>query len=699
MHIMVKLQLFTCSLFALSLSCPLLAVEDEEIDLFSLSLQELLEIQVGVATKTSEASENLPAIITVITSQDIRQYGYQSVAEALSHVTGFIDNYDLALHNFGVRGINSGVRSGSRTVKFMVDGNPIALRSTSQNFIDQELIPMSLIDRVEIVRGPVSALYGANAFLGVVNVVTKQAQQLEEQGMTATLSGSQLINAGTGYQGSLIGGRTSENFQFSGGLAMTDINRRGIELPRRSPNYLSFNNTSSTTSDDFEAWNYYGKASYRINPTSELEMTTFYQRLEVDNTFTDLNALLDTGPNKIGYDNYFLKLNYHNQLTDTLAITTYSTISAGGNTDQDKVELGAESFFLQRRIGFHSLDVGSELMLQLANEHSLLLGIESRQDAQKLETFSRVERATGVATPLSENKDKDISNEALYAQYLFQLSENWSGVLGYRLDQDSVIGQQGSSRVGIVGQLPWDITLKILAGSAFQAPSPELLFRESAQAGDIIGNEDLNAQKAKTVEISMAAPVSQVVHLSATVYQTKVEDLVSFSSNTVNLFAENSTNSDTQGFELEGKVQWNNVSGYLNYFYQDTSRERDSNTLSVLQFQEKGELFPEQGANLGISYFYPEASLTISLNHRWVGSRPASTLNIQEAKGFYELDEYLDGTLTVATSAVSLFEERQGKLMFQVQDLYDSNYVDPGFGGIDFPSLGRRFTLTLEQNF
>lgn len=696
---MNKLSFYYSSVLGISLSCGLAASENQALNVYEMSLSKLIKIKVEVATKTKETTDQIPAIITVITSQDIHQYGYESVAEVMSHVTGFIDNYDLALHNFGVRGVNSGVRSGTRTVKFMIDGNPTAFRSTSQNFVGQELIPMSMIERIEIVRGPVSALYGANAFLGVVNIVTKQAKQLQEQGISVTLKGRKLNDAGSGYLGSLIGGKKNEHFQISGSVSVSKIDRQGIELPRRSPDYRSFDNTTSTVPDDYETFNFYSKADYQLNTSSDIEIAAYFQRMNVDNTFTDLNALRDEGPNKTGYDNYFLKLGYQKRLSEKINFKAYSVISGGDTTDDDKVELGAESFFLTRRIGYSSLDLDAEVLIDLSNTQSLLLGLEIRQDDQDLETFSRVERSSGDSTALSDNKDKVIRNKALFAQYLFRFHENWRGVLGYRFDDDSIIEHHESFRLGLVGQLPWNLTLKVLAGSSFQTPSPELLFRESAQSGDIIGNEDLRAQKAKTTEISLSAPISDFLHLTATLYKTDVEDLVTFNSNTFNLFAENSTNSETEGFEFEARFKWHNFNGYINYFNQDTYRDRDPKSLYILQYNQKGELFPEQAANFGFSYYYAPLSLTISLNNRWVDSRPASTLNVLSAKGFYELEEYLDGALTISTSAFSLVGGKLSQLRLQIRDIYDTNYADAGFGGIEFPSLGRRFTLTLEQSF
>ncbi|SFC72637.1 TonB-dependent receptor plug domain-containing protein [Pseudoalteromonas denitrificans] len=683
----------------LSLSANLWATESDNKDVFLLSLEELINTPVEAATKTKESAEKLPAVITVITAQDIQQYGYNSIAEVMRHVTGFIDNYDLALHNFGVRGINSGVRSGSRTVKFMIDGTPIAFRTTSQNFIDQELIPMIMIDKVEVIRGPGSALYGANAFLGVVNIVTKSVENIQSQGITANISTSKLENAGSGYHASLIGGQSAGKFEYSAGLSLTSEDRLGIKLPRHSPNYLTFENATSITTDDYHALNIYARSKYQISEHSDVKVTGYFQRLNIDNTFTDLNALSGTGPSRIGYDNYFFKLNFQKTFNNQFTLSTFGSFSEGDTTDDDKVELGADSFYLTRRTGYKSFDFGAELKVALSEQHNLLIGIETRNDDQKLETFNRVERLSGIITPLTHQKDKKIHSDALFAQYQFQFNDYWNAILGYRIDNDSIINKQESYRVGLVGQLPWDMSLKMLSGSAFQTPSPELLFRESGQAGDIIGNPNLRAQKATTNEISLSAPISANLHITTTLYQTKVDDLVTFNSNSVNLFAENSTKSETKGLELETRFQWHNFSGYFNYFYQDTFREPNPNSLYILQYQKSGELFPKQAANLGLSYYYPDAKLTLSLNNRWLDSRPASTLNILEAKGFYELDAYIDGTLSLTTSALSLIKGKKTQFKFQIRDLYDSNYVDPGFGGIEFPSLGRRFSLSIQQSF
>jgi outer membrane receptor for ferrienterochelin and colicins len=110
----------------------------------------------------------------VVTRDAITQWGYAKVAELLRHVVGLYVIDDHIIPNVSVRGVSGGLRSESGLIKVMIDGRPVAFRVTAGNWLGPELVPLSAVERVEIIRGPGSALYGADAFLGVINVVTRR---------------------------------------------------------------------------------------------------------------------------------------------------------------------------------------------------------------------------------------------------------------------------------------------------------------------------------------------------------------------------------------------------------------------------------------------------------------------------------------------------------------------------------------------
>ena len=176
------------------------AVEPEIVDMLSaikgqdlseLDLEALLEDVVVTATKSEIGEDRAPAITSVITREEIARWGYQSVDEVLRHVAGVYVVNDHIIPNLAVRGISGGLRSESGLVKVMIDGHSVAFRSTAGHWLGPELVPLSAVQQIEIIRGPVSSLYGADAFLGVINVVTRRPDQMEggEIGLVANRQG------------------------------------------------------------------------------------------------------------------------------------------------------------------------------------------------------------------------------------------------------------------------------------------------------------------------------------------------------------------------------------------------------------------------------------------------------------------------------------------------------------------------------
>jgi len=141
---------------------------------FGLSLEQLAEVKVAAASFVAVAQSRAPAIVSVIGREEIEAWGDRSVADALARVPGLYRVDAQGFQDLGVRGLFGGQRAWNRQVKLMIDGQPQAFRPDAANFLSAALMPMSTIDRIEVVRGPSSALYGADAFLATVNVVTRK---------------------------------------------------------------------------------------------------------------------------------------------------------------------------------------------------------------------------------------------------------------------------------------------------------------------------------------------------------------------------------------------------------------------------------------------------------------------------------------------------------------------------------------------
>jgi len=167
------------------------------------------EAQAAGATLRSQPLSEVPASVTVITREDIRDFGFQSLAEALSQVRGVFISTDHNYHYAGMRGYSPLGDWGTHLL-VMIDGHPLV----GGFYLDAPLgsdfpVEMNTIERIEVVRGPGSALFGSNALLGVINVVTRQGSE--------RTSGSVEVRAISNRQfcaASDLGGTTSRGWNW-----------------------------------------------------------------------------------------------------------------------------------------------------------------------------------------------------------------------------------------------------------------------------------------------------------------------------------------------------------------------------------------------------------------------------------------------------------------------------------------------------
>src|SRR5208337_263997 len=129
------------------------------------------------ASKVEQKETEAPSSITIVSSDEVKKYGYRTLADILQSVPGFYVTYDRDYDYLGIRGLELG--DYNNRVLLLVDGHRVNDNLTDNAAIGTDFIlDVDLIDRVEIIRGPGSALYGNNAFLAGINVITRQGKQL-----------------------------------------------------------------------------------------------------------------------------------------------------------------------------------------------------------------------------------------------------------------------------------------------------------------------------------------------------------------------------------------------------------------------------------------------------------------------------------------------------------------------------------------
>ena len=154
----------------LSLCYGLSYGQSDSTDVFDLSLEELLSYEVESATKSKTTVQKAPSVIRLFTKEDIANYGFVTLQDVLNTVPGMqIQEYRAGHQLVWTRGVQARYNN---KVLLLIDGVPMR-DSYYGNFLIDEMVPIESIEKIEVLNGPGSVLYGANSFSGVISITTK----------------------------------------------------------------------------------------------------------------------------------------------------------------------------------------------------------------------------------------------------------------------------------------------------------------------------------------------------------------------------------------------------------------------------------------------------------------------------------------------------------------------------------------------
>jgi len=229
------------SIIFLSISLLLNAQTDSLETYMNMSLEELLNVKITTAGKQEQQVKDIPSSVVIITRADIETYGYRTLSEILENISGMYmtNDYSIGGTNFGVRGYWSVIPNNNLMI-FVNDVDHVCLPYSSYQ-LDEITVPVEAIERIEVIRGPMSVLYGSGAFFGVVNIFTQNVNT--EKSATNVASGS-LGTQQTG-KASLRISNNSKDFNYT--LNASVFKSSGIDQPYSKMNdNTSIFKTSST---------------------------------------------------------------------------------------------------------------------------------------------------------------------------------------------------------------------------------------------------------------------------------------------------------------------------------------------------------------------------------------------------------------------------------------------------------------------
>ena len=379
-----------------------------------MNLEDLLSLDVMVtsASKIKQTIAEAPSIISVITRGQIETRNYRSVAEALGSIPGLYINSDYVFKDVGVRGISGEMRGASRMVKVMINGQATSFRSETTNFIGPEMIPMSAVERIEVIRGPASALYGANAFLGVVNVVTRKGVDID--GASATLRASDL-HGRHGYDLGLLVGKEMGAIDLVLSMQKNQTDRSGLRIPCGTP-YANEADPCATHREEvndsniFDRWSRDDVSSpFSLLATADADLAGLfggdedaagtlrlqinYQEINSSANFTDWAMLefdtykdldgniygyIGNSGNRVGLFNTTMRTEYEYSFWDEkITFLASHAYAQGGVTDSERLRkpeaIDFQGNWPQRsRYGYSGNDVTGELRLKVLDEYGEL---------------------------------------------------------------------------------------------------------------------------------------------------------------------------------------------------------------------------------------------------------------------------------------------------------------------------------------
>jgi iron complex outermembrane receptor protein len=688
-------------------------------DIEQLDLATLLETPVDVwtAAKTEQKNTEAPAIITTVTREQIAVWGYRSVADLLGHLLGFFVIDDHTTPNVAVRGVSGGLHADSSIVKVLIDGQSVAFLSTGGNWLGPELIPLSAIERVEVVRGPASSLFGADAFLGVINIKTRSGSSLN--GGTVSLGGGVAgQKLATDVDLAAGGEKGPVDALLAARYSTQDLS--GLALPSTSPapSIPSYNRGATSAHGlDQRSLSAMGRVTYRPRQGTELGLFGYYSSMRRGAEFGALYQLAngrdsqnDPSGNLITLSQMRGGLFLDQSLGESLRLSVRGAAFRGGPGDDNRLEVGSEYYYVKRQFGFRGGDLDAQIEwttqgrrfgdLRLAAGGSALLDDEllpSRIAVAKTATAQT--QTGGVIDAISAYQGrKTFLNTGAYLQGMWNPVADLLGVTGgLRYDEHNIYGGQLSERVGLVSSPLPSLHAKLLYGKAFKAPSPLLLYAMPSAIGDVTGNPQLKPQFVRTVEFQIAADPAEFLGLSSSVAYSVLNDKTEFVQQGINNVARNVARLATLSWETMAELKHRIVRAHASFETQRTVRRADSEDFASSVVGSSGEAYPVMMVHSGLVVQPPRLPLRGMVQASYIGTRRASDINILLNGAPYTLPAYVLVEAGLSTSDLDLFGSPRHAVSFALtgKNLLNAVGPNPGFGGVDYPLAPRTFFLQM----
>lgn len=614
-------------------------------------LQEFaLEDMVVTASRVPTQKVDTPADISVITKEEIADQNYASASDALRAIPG------VNVLGSGAKGSSMGqdkiLLNGDERVLVLVDGRRMNLGSSGNSSADW-LPPVNAIERIEVLKGGGSALYGTDAVGGVINVIMKKGSDIGNHVTVKAAGGS--FNAEQ-YAISASGSTDSGL-----GLIVSATKERRGEYKFKNANGKS----QLLKNSGYDDTGVIVKLDQKVGEDNRIGVN-----------FEHINA---DGGSPFGYSG-FGNTDSHKRISNNVALR------------YDWNESSDEKGYVQVYKNYQHAHFRSPVASRQSNFTDSTIGLEAQQnfkfsDTDELTVGLEYYKTTVDNTALYTG-ERDINNKAIFAENRWEFAPTWQLNAGLRYDHHSKYGSEVTPKVALNKKFDENSNVYLSWGRVFNAPTTDDLFWhqvDSSQWGTFYtyGDPNLKPEKGYVWTFGGNTKLNEKTSLSANVFYSKITDAIDWDYTSVPNYtlAVNVNKEKRRGLELSLNHDFDdNLSAYASYTY-------------VQVKQDKGKGFTKDLTTKPNIY---RAGLKYK-NADWLFTLNANAVTGQSEKTFVDSSYF-----TLDLGAQYKINDN-AKLFINGYNLTNARYVE--FGGLykngeaKYPMAGRSFIIGAEYTF
>lgn len=607
------------------------------------------------ATKRSTSLRKAPAIATIISADEIRNMGARNLLDVLKMVPGFgisINEYNSMMVE--VRGIRSNT---SEKILVMIDGHSLNRNiNGTALYRTVGMLPMENIRQVEVVRGPGSALYGNSAFVATINIITRNAEEIN--GLEVKGGGGSFGS----FKGNLVGGKTiGDKLTVAGSLDHFESSGPKLTIEADTLTGTPYSQAPGKTNLSEKQTDAFLKIGY-----GDLSFRGHYLTKQQGMNIGVAYALADDS-NKTQVDNYWGELAYNLRLTSDLSANLKLTYDYYQQDPNMKIyPNGFRGLFPDGMIGkplVKDRTIGGELQFDwdLFKENHLIAGVSfeglEQYDVKQLANFNPSTGAPLGAVQEVANWNKN-ANRQVFASYLqdeWQLPAQVKVTAGVRYDHYSDFGDTFNPRAGLVWSFLENADLKLLYGQAFRAPNFVELYNTNNLA--VIGGSDIKPERIQTYEAGLAWRLNRYFAANANYFFSTINDQIAQTGSPA--VYTNLSKTETKGVEVgaNGAIG-SDLYWKLSYAYQDPRNAITDQRLPYV---------PLQRASGSINYALTK-QVNLHSDVLWTGYRT-------RPQGDSRPDMPAYTTVDLAATLKNFFNTLE--IQATVRNIFDRRYSDP----------------------